>query len=383
MIEDLPDITIGSVTLGTEFWEVIFGIGTFLLFMIFAWIAHFMLNRVARNLTRKWKNQLGERLVQATFRPVVLLILMQGVFVGTAYVSALDRWREVITTAWTVLLIALVAVASTQVISAFLIWYARYRAPKGRAAMGRKLVSPLRRFSVLGIYLLAVLLVMDQLDISISPLIAGLGIGGIAVALALQPTLANFFAGTYLVGDTVIMPGDFIELESGLRGYVVEIGWRSTRLRTPFNNLVVIPNSRLADSILTNYYGPTMEIGVMVEAGVSYSSDLAHVERVALEVAQEVIDTIPEADKEFAPWFGFEKFGDSNIDFWIWVQATDRLSSFRMKTELMKLLHSRFKQEGIEINYPVRHLIFPDGQAPVPAPPTAVEAREVDGGSGP
>ena len=190
---------------------------------------------------------------------------------------------------------------------------------------------------------------MDQLDISISPLIAGLGIGGIAVALALQPTLANFFAGTYLVGDTVIMPGDFIELESGLRGYVVEIGWRSTRLRTPFNNLVVIPNSRLADSILTNYYGPSMEIGVMVEAGVSYSSDLAHVERVAIEVAQEVIDAIPESDKNFAPWFGFERFGDSNIDFWIWVQATDRLSSFRMKTELMKLLHSRFKQEGIEI----------------------------------
>ncbi len=381
MIEDLPDITIGSVTLGTEFWEVIFGIGTFLLFMIFAWIAHFMLNRVARNLTRKWQNQLGEKLVHATFRPIVALILVQGVFLATTYISVLDDWADKIATGWRVLFIIFVAVASSQVVSELLVWYARYRAPRGRAAIGRKLVSPLRRFSVLGIYLLAFLLVLDQLDISISPLIAGLGIGGIAVALALQPTLSNFFAGTYLVGDTVIMPGDFIELENGMRGYVVEIGWRSTRLRTPFNNLVVIPNSRLADSILTNYYGPTMQIGVMVEAGVSYSSDLEHVERVATEVAQQVIDDIPESDKDFAPWFGFEKFGDSNIDFWIWVQATDRVASFRMKSEIMKRLHTRFKLEGIDINYPMRHILLPEGEGPSTFPPIVAGSQETDGES--
>ena len=378
MIEDLPDITIGSVTLGTEFWEAIFGLGTFLLFVIFAWIAHFLLNRVARNLTRKWKNQLGERLVQATFRPLVALILVQGVFAASVPVSALDDWQDQIRKIWAVLFILLVAVTASQVVGEFMSWYARYRAPRGRGGLGRNLVSPVRRFSVLGIYLLAGLLALDQLDVSISPLIAGLGIGGLAVALALQPTLSNFFAGTYLVGDTVIQSGDFIELENGLRGYVVEIGWRSTRLRTPFNNLVVIPNSRLADSILTNYYGPSMEIGVLVEAGVSYSSDLVHVERVAMEVAQEVIDAIPEADKNNAPWFGYENFGDSNINFWVWVQATDRLGSFGMKTELMKRLHARFKQEGIEINYPVRHVIFPNGEVPATVPPIVASTSEPD-----
>jgi small-conductance mechanosensitive channel len=380
MIESLPDITVGSVTLGTEFWEAIFGLGTFLLFVIIAWIAHFLLNRVARDLTRKWKNQLGERLVQAVFRPLVALILLQGVFAATVPISALDGWEDQIRKGWSVLFILLVSVIASRVVGEFLTWYGRYRAPRS-SGLGKNLVTPLRRFSVLGIYLLAALLILDQLNISISPLIAGLGIGGIAVALALQPTLSNFFAGTYLVGDTVIQPGDFIELENGLRGYVVDVGWRSTRLRTPFNNLVIIPNSRLADSILTNYYGPSMEIGVLVEAGVSYSSDLEHVERIAMEVAQEVIDAIPEADKKNAPWFGFEKFGDSNIDFWVWVQATSRLSSFRMKTELMKLLHSRFKQEGIEINYPVRHIIFPNGEMPATMPPIVVATQEVDGES--
>jgi small-conductance mechanosensitive channel len=220
------------------------------------------------------------------------------------------------------------------------------------------------------------MLILDQLNISISPLIAGLGIGGLAVALALQPTLSNFFAGTYLVSDNVVSPGDFIELENGLSGFVTEIGWRSTRIRTPFNNLVVIPNSRLADSILTNYYSPSMEMVVMVEAGVSYSSDLAHVERVVREVAQEVVQELPEATKGFEPWFGFGRFGDSNIDFFVGVQAKDRGSSFALKTELIKRLHRRFGEEGIEINYPVRRLLFPAQDGPQPAAAADGEQEE-------
>ena len=151
--------------------------------------------------------------------------------------------------------------------------------------------------------------------------------------------------------------------------------WRSTRLRTPFNHLVVLPNSRMADSILTNYYGPTMEIGVMVEGGVSYESDLAQVERVALEVAREVVQELPEAQEDFEPWFGFERFGDSNIDFWLWVQAMSRLGSFKVKTELIKRLHQRFIQEGIEINYPVRKLVFPAGDGARPSPAANTKAN--------
>ncbi|MBI4282697.1 MAG: mechanosensitive ion channel family protein, partial [Chloroflexi bacterium] len=152
--------------------------------------------------------------------------------------------------------------------------------------------------------------------------------------------------------------GDFIEMEGGVRGYVVEVGWRSTRIRTPFNNLVVMPNSRIADSILTNYSEPSTEMGMMVEAGVSYSSNLAHVREVVLEEASQLIEEMPEADKKTQPRFGYERFGDSNVDFWVWLQSKDRISSFALKTELMIRLHERFAREGIEINYPVRKLVY-------------------------
>ncbi len=225
----------------------------------------------------------------------------------------------------------------------------------GRTKVRRSLVRLVQRVTILVTYVVGLLVLLDYLGISISPMIAGLGLGGLAVALALQPTLSNFFAGTQIVSDHVVHVGDYIELDNGvIRGYVIDVGWRSTRIRTPFNNLVIIPNSRLADSVITNYHGPNMELAVIVNAGVSYSSNLTHVEGIALIVAREVIQDLDEAVKTFEPWFGYEEFGESNINFWVWLQAKDRIASFRVKSELIKRLHARFDKEGITINYPVR-----------------------------
>ena len=357
----MPEFNIDSLALSDSFWEGVYALGIFLIFVLLDGVVYLLLrHRIAVALTRRLHSQLGERLVRAITGPLLLLILVQGLLLATVPVSDLEPWRSQVRTIWSIIVIALVAVFGARLVHESFTWYSRYVAPQRKTAFDPKLLPPFRRSLTLLIYLLAGMLILDQLHVSISPLIAGLGIGGLAVALALQPTLSNFFAGTYLVSDNVISPGDYIELESGLRGYVVEVGWRSTRLRTPFNNLVVIPNSRLSDSIVTNYFGPTMEIGVMVEAGVSYSSNLAQVERVSLEVAKEVVQELPEARKEFEPWFGYERFGDSNIDFWLWLEATDRVGSFVIKTELIKRLHQRFAKEGIEINYPVRRLVYPE-----------------------
>jgi small-conductance mechanosensitive channel len=217
---------------------------------------------------------------------------------------------------------------------------------------------------------------LDYLGISISPMIAGLGLGGLAIALALQPTLGNFFAGAQIVSDRSIRVGDYIELDSGQKGYVVDVGWRSTRVRTTYNNMMIIPNSRLIDSIITNFHGPTMELAVIVESGVSYSSDLALVEEVALAVAREIIEELPEAVKTREPWFVYDEFGDSNINFWVWLYATDRLGAFRMKSELIKRLHARFAREGITINYPVRLITYEDAKSKQSPPAPDVQRIE-------
>ena len=214
------------------------------------------------------------------------------------------------------------------------------------------------------IYAIGGLLMMDVLGINISPLIAGLGLGGLAVALAIQPTLANLFAGTYVMTEGVIATGDYIQLENGLQGYVVEVGWRSTRIRDWHNNLVVVPNSKFAETIITNFQQPTNAVNVYFECGTSYDSDLYRVEEICLEVMDTIIDSHPMAIKEYGKYFAFDNFGDSNVNFWLFVQATDRLGSFVVQSDMMKLLHKRFQEEGIVINYPVRTLQFPEGWTP-------------------
>lgn len=337
----------------------IYSMGILIVFIVVSLIANIFLNKIGRGLSKRWGNQIGEQVVKVIRRPVQGIIVAQGLVISTIPIQGLDPWRLHIQTTWAIILIALAALAIARSGNQILSWYGQYVGPTKKDSITSRLVPAIRRMFSLTLYAIAGMLILDQLSISITPLIAGFGIGGIAVALALQPTLGNFFAGTYLVSGDVINPGDYIEMENGLAGYVVEIGWRSTRLRTAFNNLVVIPNSRLADTVITNYSDPTMEIGVIVSAGVSYNSNLAKVEEAAIAAANEIIHELPEAKKPFEPWFGFDEFGDSNINFWVWVEAIDRLGSFRVKSELIKRLHEKFSTLGIEINYPVRKLIFP------------------------
>ncbi|UCC15989.1 MAG: mechanosensitive ion channel, partial [Dehalococcoidales bacterium] len=204
--------------------------------------------------------------------------------------SWMQQWTDVLRQIGTIVLIAGITYALANIFGSLLTWYMRSLRSQRKARFDEGLIRFVKRVLIIIIFIIGILIILDLLDIQISPIIAGLGLGGLAVALALQPTLANFFASTQIVSDRVVRVGDYIELENAsIRGYVTDVGWRSTRIRTPFNNLIIIPNSRLADSVITNYYGPTMEMGVVVECGVSYNADLPNVEKLSLEVANEVI----------------------------------------------------------------------------------------------
>ena len=345
-------------TQGSVLWEAVLGTAILGAAIGVAFLVLPLLTHIVKLLTGKTKTTVDDLLLQAIGRSLFVFVLVQGFFLALTTTSFLDRWQSYVTQAWFVSGVLVVLYALQRVANALIQWYGSAVAASTGAHLGENLLPLARRFINLSLLIVGVLLILDNLGIQISPLLAGLGIGGVAVALALQPTLSNFFAGTYLVSGNVLKAGDFIEMEGGVRGYVVEVGWRSTRIRTPFNNLVVLPNSRIADSILTNYSEPSTEMGMMVEAGVSYSSNLAHVREVVLEEASQLIEEMPEADKSTQPWFGYERFGDSNVDFWVWLQSKDRIGSFALKTELMIRLHERFAKEGIEINYPMRKLVY-------------------------
>ncbi len=350
---------------GSPLLEAAWAVGILLVFALGAWGILLGLRRMQRKLEQRVrKPTLFPQLLQSLSRPFFILIVTQGLILALSSVSYLATWRPVMGKASIAVAIVLATYALARGGGVLLVWYMR------RVKIRQSLVRLTQRITILLIYVGGLLVLLDYLGISITPMVAGLGLGGLAVALALQPTLSNFFAGTQIVVDHVVRVGDYIELDNGVRGYVTDVGWRSTRIRTSFNNMVIIPNSRLAESIITNYYGPSMELAVIVESGVSYSSDLAHVENVARSVAREVVQDLDEAVKTFEPWFGYQEFGESNINFWIWLQATDRIASFRVKSELIKRLKARFDREGITINYPVRTTYLQWANGPQPPPPS-------------
>lgn len=210
------------------------------------------------------------------------------------------------------------------------------------------------------IFVLGALVVINSLGVSITPIITTLGLGGLAVALALQETLANFFAGLHVIFTRQIRTGDYIKLESGEEGYVTDISWRNTTIRQLNNNIVLVPNAKLASAIVVNYDIIDSSMRVPVQVGVSYDSDLEKVEQVTLDVARKVMREVPGGVPDAEPFLRFQTFGDFSINFTVFLRAKDAVSQFVVRHEFIKELHRRYQQEGITIPFPIRTLLLPD-----------------------
>ena len=323
-------------------------------------------------LTKRADKQKNDRLllvfIGSIKGPSVLLVISLGLLFAYFIIARIDEGiftsiagtGEYAFRVWQVSAIFMATFTFSHLSDRMIKWYLANVAGKTATTLDDTLLPIFRRVLPITVYAVGTLVAIDNLGVSISPILAGLGIGGLAVALAVQPTLSNFFAGTYVVTEGELKAGDFIELDGGPSGYVESVGWRSTKIRSRFNNLVIIPNSRMAESIVTNYFSPTPAMNVIVTCGVSYESDLEQVENIALEEAGALVKESTHSIKDMEPFFGFSNFGDSNIDFFIFLQAVDRNGTFILKSQLMKRIHSRFTAEGIEINYPVRKLVLAD-----------------------
>ncbi|MFF4018640.1 mechanosensitive ion channel family protein [Streptomyces sp. NPDC001843] len=210
------------------------------------------------------------------------------------------------------------------------------------------------------------LVVLQTLGISIAPMLTALGVGGLAVALALQDTLANLFAGIHILASKTVQPGDYIRLNTGEEGYVVDINWRQTTVRQLSNNLVVVPNGELAKSNMTNYTRPEQQLTILVQVGVSYDSDLDHVERVTTEVIAETMTEVTGAIPDHEPAIRFHTFGDSRIGFTVILGVGEFSDQYRIKHEFIKRLHRRYREEGIRIPAPTRTVALQQGSVVIP-----------------
>lgn len=241
-----------------------------------------------------------------------------------------------------------VTVTAMRVATGFVRMYAE--AATGAAASSTIFVNLTR----IAVVMLGALLILNALNISITPVLTALGVGGLAVALALQDTLGNLFAGIQIIAGKQIRPGDYIELGPNQAGYVEDITWRYTTIRKPSNNLVVVPNSTLATSIVTNYQLPAEELSVLMNIGIAYGADLELAERIAKEVAAETVAALSPDMVGYEPFARFHTFGDSAIEMTVGLRADEFTDQWELRHQFIKRLKKRFDEEGIEIPFPQR-----------------------------
>ncbi|WP_254400125.1 mechanosensitive ion channel family protein [Streptomyces sp. AC602_WCS936] len=326
-------------------------VAAFLLRVLLRWLA----GHAGRT---RWS---GDDVIVAALRTVApWAAVAGGVAVAAAALPLTRTVQHNVNQVLTVLLIFVTTVSAARVIAGLVRTLTTSRS--GVAGSATIFVN-ITRILVLAI---GFLVMLQTLGVSIAPLLTALGVGGLAVALALQDTLANLFAGIHILASKTVQPGDYIQLDSGEDGYVEDINWRQTTVRELSNNLVVIPNSQLAKSNMTNFMRPEQKLTILVQAGVAYDSDLDHVERVTTEVVAEVMTEIAGAVPDHEPAVRFHTFGDSRIGFTIILGVGEFSDQYRIKHEFIKRLHKRYRAEGIRIPAPARTVALQQGGAAFP-----------------
>ncbi len=310
-----------------------------------------VLNRL-RKFTDRTRFKIDSLLVRAISVPLTLIclallfILAERLIGESGFVPA--EKLEIATDIAKIIAIAAMIIFVDRLVSGFV---NRYSETSAAVQNSKGVITALSRGLIIGV---GSLVVLGTMGISITPVVASLGITSLAVALALQPTLENFFSGVQLVVDKPIRVGDFIELDSGEQGFVDRIGWRTTWIRMLQNNTIIIPNSELSKSKIINYFYPARELSVPVDVGVHYSSDLDHVERVTLEVARETLVSHEWGVDDYNTFVVFTAFDDSSINFTVMLRAKEYFNRFWVKSAFIKALHKRYAAEGIVIPYPIR-----------------------------
>jgi small-conductance mechanosensitive channel len=260
---------------------------------------------------------------------------------------------------WIDRLTVLLAVLSVTMFAARLAgWLIRaYLSKDTVAAPGGSIFANLARMII---WAVGLTIMLGALKVEIGPLVASLGVAGLAVSLGLQDTIANFFSGLQITTSRQIQPGQYIRLSTAEEGTVLDVTWRNTTLRSPSNDLVIVPNSVIARSQITNFTANSEEHTVAIPFTIAYGSDLDRIKEVAAAVATEVRDELDGAVKDFEPACRFRALGADGVSAAVTIRVERYQERLPIVSELVQRLHARFAEAGIE---------FASGAAATPEKP--------------
>jgi len=325
-------------------------VAVFITITVVGYVIRKILFAYLKKITEKTETNIDDIVIDALRNPFILWFIIFGISMAIKATNLNDKMvllaDKILISLWIISFTLVVAKIVSGIID-------EYVSGKEGAPKMSSLTQNAARWLI---FCIGFLILLNKLGISITPILTALGVGGLAVALALQDTLSNLFAGFHITISKQIRVGDYIKIDSGQEGYVVDISWRSTRIKELSNNMIMIPNSKLSQAIVTNYYMPDSKIFITVPIAVDYSSDLDKVEKITVGVAKDVLKRVPGGDKDFEPTVRYTAFADSSINFSVVLKVGEFTDRFLILHEFIKSLKARYDKEGIVIPFPVRTL---------------------------
>lgn len=329
----------------------------FLGVVIGAEIISWLIQKFVKSFTKKTKTTLDDKLLEAFEKSLMVIAVIILAYVATNDLPLFVRHAELVNKILFIVTVFGAAFVLIRFVIAFLTWYGEEIAEKTASELDDVFIPILLKISGIIIYIIALIIVLSKFGMSITPILASIGVASVAIALALKDTLAEFFAGFYLMADRPVKKGDFIRLENGSEGIVEDIGWRTSKIRTTKNVTIFVPNSKLSTSIVQNFENPD-HAEFSIKGGVSYETNLDKAEKILLKAAKEVAKENPYCVKDFEPTVQFINFGESNIEFEVKLKLEKYAKKDRVIHDFIKKTKKEFDKARIEMNYPARKIYY-------------------------
>lgn len=342
------------------FWakEILVALLIMSVFWMLAQVAVLFLNKWGKRLATFTNSELDDRILQRIIPHVSRLLYMLGIYLAIRSLPLHEKIFVVVTGALFIALVVIIFNLIYHALDELLQWYLTGRQEDSKELVSRNIIPIAEKLAMLFLMGTALIIILKHFNYDIFSVVTALGIGSLAIGLAAKDTLANMISGFTLMLDQPFRIGDRIQLVGGQIGDVSDIGLRSTKIKTLDNQLLIIPNSDMCNTMLINQAFPDARVKGRINIGVAYGSDVEQVKGVliatALEVEEVLRDPLPESY--------FVAFGDSslNMSLFFWVEEYGKL--FATTDKVNSLLLRRFNESGIVIPFPIRTVIMEKGQ---------------------
>ena len=342
---------IGTYT-GITIASYIVAIVILIVFFILAQITNFLFNKVFKVLTAKTKNDTDDKIMKILNMPIFYSVVLLGVYQSFDYIGVLANYSDNFSKIIKSLVLIIWIYAVSKLVNVIISELGFKFVEKTKSTLDDELMPLFQKLSNIVIFFAGIMFLLKMWNIDITPLLASAGIMGFVIAFAAQDTLSHLFGGISIYFDKPFRVGDRVQLESGEIGDVLEIGIRSTRIKTFDETVVILPNSKIANSKIINYNQPAAKIKEKIKIGVAYGSDINKVKKILLDIAERTEGV----EKDPAPSVYFTEFLDYALEFVIvtWVDSPGE--KFMVKTKINEEIYRKFNEEGIQIPYPTQDI---------------------------